>query len=548
MSSLSSLSRAVSGLMSNQIALDTTAHNLSNVNTPGYVRQQVLMKDSSYLRIGENRTTMLQLGLGSDVQSIRQVRDHFLDLAYRGENSRFGFYKAQSTSIEEIENIIGETEGEAFSKIINNLWESLNELSKHPEGLETRGSFIQNATLFVEKSNLIMKQLNSYQSNQNTEISNKVDRINEIGDEINKLNNIIVTKEGYGGNANDYRDQRNALVDELSLLIDIRVKEDVQGNYLINAENVPFVTIGNVNKMGVVQAEDFSQLVDPYWPHLSEVGPPAVYQKVFNFDNPTGPQYDNNKGELKGLIMSRGTRTANYTDMMNATTYEDEVAPSTIMTVQAQFDNLVHGIVTTINNALSPNTVGPPAALDTANAPYGMNGDQGIELFSRIYMDRYDGSNNYNEEDPTNQYSLYSAGNLKINEAILVDYNKLCLSKEQGIDGDSSVVESILTAWKQPFSTLTPGSSGVLNINDYYDGFVSAIGSRGNSVNNLMQNQETLTVQIDNQRSQLMGVSSDEELGNMMKYQHAYNASARVITVVDEMITRVIDQTGVVGR
>jgi len=548
MSSISSLARAVSGLMANQQALNTTAHNLSNVNTPGYVRQQVLMKDSNYLRVGENETTMLQLGLGTDVQSIRQVRDHFLDLAFRGENGRLGFYSAQSSTIEEIENIVGETEGEAFSKIMNDLWVSMNELSKHPEGLETRGSFIQNATLFVEKSNLIMKQLNSYQSNLNAEITSKVSRINEIGEEINKLNTVIVTKEGFGGNANDYRDQRNILIDELSQIIDVRVKEDVQGNYLVSVESVPFVTVGNVNKMGTVQAESFSELVDPYWPHLSEIGPPAVNQKVFNFDNPTGPQYDNNKGELKGLIMSRGTRTANYTDMSNAAVFKSDVEPSTIMTIQAQFDNLIHGIVTTINNVLSPNTVGPPPAFDAANAPYGLNGNRGTELFARVYMDRYDGLGNYNAEDPANRYSLYSAGNLKINEAILVDYNKLCLSKSNGVDGDSSVVESMLTQWKEPFSPLTPGSAGILKINDYYNGFVAYIGSRGNSVNNLKSNQETLTVQIDNQRNQLMGVSSDEELGNMMKYQHAYNASSRVITVVDQMIQRVIDQTGLVGR
>lgn len=549
MSSLSSLSRAVSGLMSSQQALNTTAHNLTNVNTPGYVRQQVLMKDANYLKLGQNATTMLQLGMGTDVQEIRQVRDQFLDLAYRGENGRFGFYSAQNKAVDEIENILGETEGEAFSKILNDLWVSMNELSKHPEGLETRGSLIQNASLFVEKSNLIMKQFNEYQSNLNTEISSKVKQINELGKSISALNDTIVAKESDGGNANDYRDSRNSLVDELSYLVDISVKEDIQGNALISIENIPFVTIGRVNEMGVAQAEDFSQLVDPIWPHLSDDGPPVKNHKVFNFDNPIGPQFDNNKGELKGLIMSRGSRPANYTDLglysgapANAEeTYEAEVKPSIIMSVQSQFDNIVHGIVTMINNVLSPVLTGPPVVKDP-DGPYGLDGSQGIELFSRKYMDRFDGADNYNGEDPDNEFSLYSAGNIEINPDVLVNYNKLTLSKNLGVDGDSSVVEDILAQWQDPFSVLEPGSAGALNFNDYYNGFVADLGRKGNAIGNQVSNQEVLTVQINNQRSQLMGVSTDEELGNMIKYQHAYNASARVVTVLDEMIGRIIDQ------
>jgi len=549
MSSISSLSRAVSGLMANQQALNTTAHNLTNVNTPGYVRQQVLMKDSSYLTIGQNATSLLQLGMGSDVQAIRQVRDQFLDSAYRSENGRFGFYSAQNNAVEEIENILGETEGEAFSKIINDLWVSVNELAKYPEGLETRGSLIQNASLFVEKSDLIMKQLNEYQSNINTEISSKVKRINELGKAIQEINEVIVAKESDGGSANDYRDSRNNFLDELSYLVNISVREDMYGNTMVSIENVPFVTIGNVNEMGTAQAEDFSQLLDPIWPHLSEVGPPADNYKVFNFDNPTGPQYDNNKGELKGLIMSRGSRPANYTDLglysgapANAQgIYEDDIEPSIIMSVQAQFDNLIHGIVTMVNDVLSPVVGGPPGTMDP-NAPYGLDGSQGIELFSRKFMDRYDGGGNYNAEDPANEFSLYSAGNIEINSDVLSDYNKLTISTDLGVNGDSSIVESILSEWKETFSALEPGAVGALNFTDYYNGFVANLGRRGSAIRNQVTNQEVLSIQIDNQRSQLMGVSTDEELGNMIRYQHAYNASARVVTVVDEMIGRIIDQ------
>lgn len=116
MSSISSLSRMVSALTANEQALNTTAHNLTNVNTPGYVRQQVLMNESRYIHIGESGTSTMSVGMGSSVNSIRQVRDIFLDQSYREESGRQGFYGAKSKAIDEIETILGETEGSLSPK------------------------------------------------------------------------------------------------------------------------------------------------------------------------------------------------------------------------------------------------------------------------------------------------------------------------------------------------------------------------------------------------------------------------------------------------
>ncbi len=84
MGSISSLSRAVSALLTSQSALNTTAHNITNANTRGYVRQQVIMSDSRYLTIGTSRNSGMQVGLGTDVQVIRQVRDQFFGFSISG--------------------------------------------------------------------------------------------------------------------------------------------------------------------------------------------------------------------------------------------------------------------------------------------------------------------------------------------------------------------------------------------------------------------------------------------------------------------------------
>ncbi|MDA3846603.1 MAG: flagellar hook-associated protein FlgK [Vallitaleaceae bacterium] len=541
MSSLSSLSRAVSAMMSNQSALNTSAHNLTNINTPGYVRQQVVMAESGYSKVGMNETTDFQVGLGVDVQAIRQVRDQFLDTSYRQERGRYGFYDAQNTGIEEIEIILGEIEGESFSTVLNDLWVSLNELAKHPDGLETRGTFIQNASLFVNRTDLISKQLNDYQLNMNEDVKSMVSRINEIGDEIYQLNEVIVSYEIGDGNANDYRDQRNILVDELSKLIDVSAKEDSAGNVKVRIENTEFITTAGVNHMGLEASEPYSNLVSPVWPHVANY-------PVFNFDVAITPESNNDKGALKGLLITRGIRQGSYTDMIDQATYEADIKPSIIMNAQAQFDQLVHGIATTINDILSPNTVGPPPMLDTANAPYGLDGTQGFEVFKRTYVDRYNGLNEYNVEDPLDPYTLYSSGNLEINQELLTDYDKLPLQKLLNEPGDSTIINDMLNAWDQPFSSLEPGLTAKLNFNDYYKAYVGDVGNNGYAVGNIVDNQQMMIQQIDNQRSSLQGVSSDEELGNVIKYQHAYNAAAKVVSTVDQMIETLVTSTGLVGR
>jgi len=537
MSSFSSLSRAISGLMASQTALNTTAHNLSNVNTRGYVRQEVLQVDSSYQTVGTSRTGLNQVGRGTDVASIRQVRDLFLDNAYRNENSRYGFYSALSGAVDEIETVLGETEGQPFSGILRNLWSAINELAKHPDGLETRATVVENAVLFAEAANSISEQLDDYQTNLNEAIIGNVDRINEIGARIDKLNEWIATAEASGGTANDYRDERNTLVDELSGYVNTSTKEDPSGHLNVYIENIRFVSAAGFNEMGTVKLNQ-NEMVTPYWPYLSDEAS-SKYYEVIDLDEKINAGSDNDKGHLKGLLRSRGSRQANYTDLLDSTTYNEEVKDSIVMTVQAQFDTLVHGVVTMINDVLAPSSSGPP---------YGLDGSSGHELFSRKSVDRFDGSGNLIPEDANDLDTLYSANNIEVNKDILENYNRLCLSSEEGLDGDSSVVQNILDQWKVAFAKLDPDQTGKLNINDFYNGMVSDFGNRGNTIYNQVYNQEVAVTQIDNQRSSLMGVSSDEELTNMIKFQHAYNAASKVVSVVDEMIQTIINGTGTVGR
>src|SRR5690554_3288255 len=130
MGSFGSLSIGVSGLNISQNALNTTAHNLANIDTKGYVRQQVVLKDFGYVRWGENHLTTLQKGLGVDFLAVKQVRDAFLDKAFRQESGREAYYDVQYQAVSEIEGLFGEMEGVAFQDSIKHIWESIQELAK----------------------------------------------------------------------------------------------------------------------------------------------------------------------------------------------------------------------------------------------------------------------------------------------------------------------------------------------------------------------------------------------------------------------------------
>ena len=236
MSLMGSLYVGVSGLNVSQNGLNTTGHNLANVETEGYVRQQTVLQTSQYRTIGQSYISPMQTGLGAETAAVRQVRDLFLDKSYRQELGRRGFYDSQYETESEIENLMGELEGVAFQDSIADFWNNLQELAKEPDSLVKRASLIETSVSFVERAENLFKQLRDYQLNLNLKITNTVNKINEIGDKITELNDRICAYESNGyENANDLRDTRNKLIDELSQMITITYRENPEGRVTINA-------------------------------------------------------------------------------------------------------------------------------------------------------------------------------------------------------------------------------------------------------------------------------------------------------------------------
>jgi flagellar hook-associated protein 1 FlgK len=200
-----------------------------------------------------------------------------------------------------------------------------------------------------------------------------------------------------------------------------------------------------------------------------------------------------------------------------------------------RFDELAHEIVTTINDSLAPNIPDFFGNLTAdPNGPQGLDGTRGLEVFKRK-VDRYAGIY-YNEEDPTDFYSLYTLKNMEINPDILDSegYSKLAFSKTGDV-GNAQVALDMIENWKDAIEPL-------------YSDLIVTTATEINEAKSYVDSETDLVIQTDNRRKQISGVSLDEEMANMMIYQHAFNASARLINVIDSMIDKIVNGTGRVGR
>lgn len=597
------LSIGVTALQTNQFAMNTTAHNLMNTQTDGYSRQQVMLTDRTYKSLNRDGVYVNRAGLGVITAEIKQVRDSFADAAYRTESGRMNYYKAQYETVSEVETYYGELEGKDFNTTMNNLWLSLQELQKESNSIVTRSSFIATAQTFLDRVKEIRTNLITYQRNLNVEIKEQVSRINELSKTILDLNTSILDIEAGGvESANDYRDARNHALDELSGLVNTEVIYNVDGTAEVYVEGRCIVTKGKTYELETVKVCDNDYYVDKYdfTTDSTDFLMPVWkddQSALFNIEKIPSTETDTDIGSLKGLIMARGYFVSNYSDVpekpekplaenfandadyqqamikfeQDLNDYVDKldyfnkyVEPYTVTNLMSQFDVLVHAMVAGMNDILCPNKEvrlqdgSTIKILDEEKAGIGMgknNDISGTELFVRSSVPRYtektvtleDGTTQtvkvYNEENPEDYYSLYSAGNININEKLMQNPSLLPLSRESGAEAQE-VVDAMLELWNVKFATVSPNSLVECNFMDYYAGMLDDLSDRGYTYNSMAKTQEQSVTDIDALRQQVVGVSSDEELSSLIKFQHAYNASSRYITAVSEMIEQLILQLG----
>lgn len=565
---MGSLYIGVSGLQTSQNSLNTTAHNVSNEGTVGYVRQQILTSTATYNTIAQdaNAVSKQQIGLGVVYTKTRQVRDVFLDNTYRQESGRLSFYEVSSDAIEEIEYLLDEMNGESFQNSIDDLWTSIQELAKDPSSAVTQGLFIERCSEFLARANSVYDGLVDYQESLNQQVLTDIDRINEISEQIKELNDQIRNIECANvEEANDLRDTRNSLLDELGKLASISYSEDLDSTVWVQLEGEDLVR-GEISYKILPYEDPKTGFYLPFWEKnakftYNDYGEKQYSQeeaekaRVFDLSRVISSELNTDIGSLKSTILARGDHKSNYTDL-KVNNYTNDVSQSVCMNIMAEFDQLVHNIATMINGAISDAAIAAKELNPSSTYLLDKDGNP-IQVFQKIASDGYDappqlidngdGTYTYNvfyqeENDDINE-SLYMVTNLQINVELLQQPTKLgFVLADNAVD--YSTMEVIKARFSAEDSTLNPNVMKKSSFIDYYSDLVSQVANSGAVYKSILDSQEKTVSATDDAREQIIGVSDDEELTFMIRFQNAYNASSRYINVVDEMLEHIINTLG----
>ena len=348
-----------SGLLNYQAALNTTGHNISNVKTKGYTRQEVTQTAARALR---THMKYGMAGAGVETVSIEQIRNVYYDIKYWNNRSDLGQYSMKSVYMKQIENYFKDNDDKdrqvlGFNSIFNkNFFETAMEsLEDNPGDVSVRNSFVGTAGSLTEYFNEMASNLERLQKDVNEEIRDKVDEINSISTQIATLNQQINMVEVRGTMANDLRDKRNLLIDQLSAIVSVEVTEIPVYNtndpdnptgmnrYIVSIDGGHTLVDGYERKElycvsrevgNKVNQSDAEGLYDIYWKHTG-----------MKFE-PTG---NASSGELKGLFEMRDGNNDEYfhgtiTECTKDTvTVEDEngnpVQKDVVTEMKVQVDN-----------------------------------------------------------------------------------------------------------------------------------------------------------------------------------------------------------------
>lgn len=592
MSLFGSLYIGDSGLRTSQNALNTVAHNLSNLNTTGYVRQQVANSDTTYTNT--DRTVSgynVQIGDGVKYSECRHIRDAFLDATYREESGRLSYYEISYSAILELEDIMGEFDGAAFSNSVSGLWTAMQELAKSPNDSTNISMLVSKAASFMENAASVYASFQEYQNNLNRQVKDAVEDINAIGQRINELNREI-SKIEVGGveHANDLRDERDLLLDTLAGYGNISYQEDSNGVVTVQFNGTDFVTQGKAYEMKVLTDEE-TGYVTPYWQHnviytTNEIGervPDYTSAYVFDLTEEISTANDTDIGSLRALLLARGDHVADYTDLtvgmcndakldklkLTEGEYNEEagleyynkyISNSVVMNAQAEFDNLVHAIATKVNEVIAENCDpksgylcnddGTPIQmfLKVSSSPYEkvflteaeaqIQTAQGAKLY-QIYDENGEAVPNsywkYVEEDADSAFSLYNCGNMQINQKLVQVPVLLGFTKEDS-SVDYNLGKKFVEAFQDEGIYLNPNAEQKSSFQNCYIDLTNQVATSGYVFKGLYEFEQLAIEQAENERQTVIGVSADEELEHMIMYQNAYNAASRYINVINSML------------
>ncbi len=553
-------------LAAQQYAMQVTGNNIANVNTKGYTRQRAVQSTTGSVQVGGS----LLIGTGVTVDLIQRIRDELLDIHIRGENGSLGNWTVKANTLEQLESVFGETSAESLGDLMSEFWNSWYDLSNDPENPIAKSSVRNQGSMLASRFNFLADKMSGMRREIDASVGTIVDRINSLSENIAELNSQILGFEGGGAQkANDYRDQRDVALDELSRLVNISYTEMEGGTVSVYISGSLLLSTETRRELATsANAEGFSDVV---W-------------------SDTSAAVGLNDGELYGLIQSRDTIIPKFADRI------DSLANALIENVNRLHSRGMGGALHT--NLTSDNAVSDPAAaLDSAGltfapvdgtftiAVYDSSGSFVEEQSITVDADTdslndirdainaaFVGTGNVSASvNASNMLVLTASGSNSfsfVSSAGVGDSSDLLLALGMntffsGSDASGIAVNQVIVSDPAKIASgrsTAPGdnttalaiadlrnsllmSGGAESLNNYYETTVGTLGADSEEARQMRTNVELVSRTYENQRQAYSGVSLDEEMTEMLRYQHAYNAAARFIATINELMDVLLSMT-----
>ncbi len=449
-------------LITHQLAISVTGQNIANVNTPGYSRQQVNLESTVVL------SSDGPVGTGVKATGIDRVYDQFLNAHINEEVQQKGIWDAQNQTLKQTEIIFDQSSGDGLSQHMSAFWNSWQDLTLNPAGYSERKALLTSSEDMASNFREKYGYLDQIQNDVDGTITTATGEINSLASQITNLNDKIVMMEMNGSGANDFRDQRDVLMKQLSENIDFSASEDPSGRVTLK--------LGDGNTL--VGYPPFGKLT-------TAVNASTGLKDIVWDSSPSTPiNASISAGKLKGWMDVRDSLVPEYKDRL---------------------DTLARQIIQEVNTIHA--------------AGQGLDGSTGNNFFTGD-----------------------SASTIQVNPDVLGDVNKIAAAgavTPDLIKGDNS--QAIAIAGLQNKLTMDGNSA---TFDKYFSSLISQAGSdTQNAALNL--DHHTMTVnEMDNYRESVSGVSLDEEMVNLVKFQHGYSAAAKLIDTVKQMMDTVINMVG----
>ena len=535
------LGNSVSAMTAQQALLSNSSNNIANVNTPGYTRRDISIQTRSDQAILDG---ILRIGSGVQLGEVQRVTNRFLENSLRTAASRQGEALIKNDYLARVENVFSLSGPQmTVGSALNDFFSSVNQLGVDPSNLDLRLNVMQRGEDLVTVINNTFQEIATAQDELNYQVGQQVSIINSLTSEIAGLNHIVAQREAVGVSAIDERDQRDVLLQKLAEKISFDILETPNGAVNLYLDNgFPLVHQATSRPLEVTTSPSFA--TGPLPPSLS--GGVLSYV-VYNFGTEAAPSHleltpviKRGEGALGGVLQLRGTA-----DVTNTSAYE---ADGDLVRMAARVEAVTKTLLTAVNQVYRGNdedTTTPgfePSSADlNGNTPgvFGLfdfdftgvkdaDGDglasiadltaSGIDSFSRILRLGFSNPEEFaaaRDVDPADGSTAFVGGN-----------------------GDNAVALAGLRTQSFGFNLGSASFTGTFD--ELYNSSVSIIGSLKAAAQNEYQVAEANLLSAQTKRDQFSSVSLDEEFANVIKYQKAFQASARMIRTASEIIDTIV--------